>query len=340
MVKWNIGISRHDGKAYNLVFEETTLKEMTVKKFKVHVQERTGVSAEEMLLLQAGKQWEDSRTLGSYPNLQNGSTVTIVFRLKGGCEPFPDTPRSLAPGVSASKIDCAISAVCEEYTPKIKMPCGHGVCAGCLMYYAWSEVDNTKSEVRCFMCKTEWSLATIKRYGNATDQEMKLLDEGLTRNAIMLDPSIWECPGCDNYCTRIDTTNHRVACGICLKLKKAQDYCCKCLRPWNNSNSKVDCGYGDCFSGSFKSILQSAPMISSTYLPKVKFPSKRACVGCGVIVEHIGGCKHVICKLCRTEFCFVCLRKKVDGCSPCGDHQSVCALAPTQQDIPSRKKLN
>jgi hypothetical protein len=70
----------------------------------------------------------------------------------------------------------------------------------------------------------------------------------------------------------------------------------------------------------------------------VKFPSKRACVGCGVIVEHIGGCKHVICKLCRTEFCFVCLRKKVDGCSPCGDHQSVCALAPTQQDIPSRKK--
>ena len=312
---------------------------MTVKKFKVHVQERMGVSAEEMLLVQGGKQWEDSRTLGSYPNLQNGSTVSIVFRLKGRCEPFPCTPRSLASGVSASKIDCALMIVCTEHTPKIKMPCGHGVCAGCLMYYAWSEVDNTKSEVRCFMCKTEWSLATIKRYGNATDREMKLLDKGLTRNAIVLDTSIWECPGCANNCTRIDTTTYRVTCRICQKQKtKAQDYCCKCLRPWENSNSNVDCGYGDCFAGNFKSILQSAPMISSTYLPKVKFPSKRACVRCGVIVEHIEGYKHVRCKLCGIEFCFVCLRHKVDGSSPCGDHRRECALAPTQQDIPSRKK--
>ena len=313
---------------------------MTVKKFKEHIQDRTGVSAVEMQLVQGGKYWEDSRTLGSYPNFQNGSNVTIVFRLKGGSKTIQvTTPRGLAPGVLASKVDCPIKTCCSDTTPKTKMPCGHGICAGCLMNFAWSEVSNNKSDVRCFQCDTEWSLVIIKRYGNATDQEMRLLDEGLTRNAIRMDPGIWECPGCDNYCTRIDTTKMRVTCGICQKQKaNAQDYCCKCLRAWKNNNSKVECGYGDCIAGSFKIILESASMISSTYLPNVKFPSKRACVECGVIVVHIGGCKHVICKLCKIEFCFVCLRRKVDGSSPCGNHRSECALAPIQQDIPSRKK--
>ena len=311
---------------------------MTVKKFKKNIEERCGVSADEMQLHQGGKQWEDDKMLGSYPNLSNLSNIFIVFRLKGGSKPFTDTPRNLSAEVSRSKENCTIYAVCGGTSPVAKMPCGHPVCAGCLMYYAWSEVTNNKAEIQCFMCKTLWTLPIVKKYGNATRKEMELLEEGLTKNAFKLNPDIWECPGCNNFCTRMDTTIYRVFCGICNKIKKTEDYCCKCLRTWKNGNSKVDCGHDDCFAGSFKSLLNNAPMVSSSYLPGVKFPSKRACVECGLVIEHIGGCKHMMCTLCRTVFCFVCLKRKVDGSSPCGNHNTVCALAPIQQDIPSRRR--
>ena len=165
---------------------------------------------------------------------------------------------------------------------------------------------------------------------------MELFDEGLTKNAFKLNPDIWNCPGCGSLSTRMDTTTHRVSCGICNKSKKTEDYCCKCFRTWKNGSSKVDCGNDDCVAGSFITVLKSAPMKSSPYLPDVTFPSKRACVGCGVIIEHVEGCKHMQCKFCNTEFCFVCLRRKVDGSSPCGDHRTICAPAPIQETRPTR----
>ena len=44
----------------------------------------------------------------------------------------------------------------------------------------------------------------------------------------------------------------------------------------------------------------------------------------------------MMCKDCQTEFCFLCLRKKVGGKWDCGLYDTVCAVAPVQTKIPHK----
>ena len=108
--------------------------------------------------------------------------------------------------------------ICFE-RPALRMPCDHPVCSTCLMNYVWTEVGcNKKTEIRCSLCTSEWPLHIIQDYANVLSKEKKLLQESLSTNCIVSDPTISECPGCDNYCEREDKTTNRVYCHICRNL--------------------------------------------------------------------------------------------------------------------------
>ena len=314
---------------------------MTVKEFKVIVQDRSGVPADQQRLIFAGKELEEKKTLSSYTEsigLDKGATMYMVLRLPGGMEPWPfnELERSVKVGVPRHTEVCL---VCYMSDKSVKMPCGHPICPGCLMSYAWSEVSyNGKVEFHCPLCNAEWSLKEIQRYGNAREREITLLQEGLSENAIRNDTSVWECPGCDNYCCRKDTSKNVVFCRICSNMGKTSTYCCHCLQEWKKKGSDTICGNDNCNAGNVTAILQQAPLVSPQYLPgDIKTPSKRACVECGVIIELVGHCKHMTCRLCKTDFCFVCLRRKIDGFWMCRNYSTPCTPAPVQQRIPVRK---
>ena len=112
----------------------------------------------------------------------------FVLRLPGGA----DRPHE---ALSKSSEDCMIHFDKGE---SLRMHCGHSICSACLMNYVWSELDGNKSEFLYPLCQSEWTIDVIERYGNASSEEMELIQESLSENAIRNDSSVSECPGCHN----------------------------------------------------------------------------------------------------------------------------------------------
>ena len=113
----NININNNFGIiiiSYNGHFNLDVLPDNTIEDVKSKIQSREGISSAEQRLYFDGKCLRDDRTLASY-NIQNGSTVQLVFRLRGGFQIFI---RSNFDGTTKS-IDYDIENTVEELKEKI-----------------------------------------------------------------------------------------------------------------------------------------------------------------------------------------------------------------------------
>ena len=280
------------------------------------------------------------KKLGDYSTLGNCATLFLVLQLPGGgnktatkYEQHSDCQHQIPMPAVEQADECL---VCFE-RPVLKMPCSHPMCSTCLMDYAWTEIGcNRKTEICCSVCSSEWPLHIIQKYGNVLPEEMNMLQDSLSENYIAQDPYIAECPGCSNQCDRKDRSINQVYCRFCRELGKPHTYCRHCRRPWKNSGSNQQCGNAGWDTSSFLKILREAPLKTLSFLPdNVRVPSKRACPTCGVVIEHKDGCKHMKCTGCGTDFCFLCLKKKVEGSPYCG-YNDVCTVAPVQDKLPRK----
>ena len=235
--------------------------------------------------------------------------------------------------------DCMIMLTSSD---TLRMPCGHPMCPDGLMEYCWSEIKAKKFEIKCPLCATEWPLEILKLYGCASEVEMKELATGLARCLCLKDPDTQQCPFCGVFCTRMNTSSNNVNCVQCSrKAGKAREFCWICLQPWGAPSSAQQCGNRECDVVRNKlKRLQESPMTGVTFFPGKQIYKLRACPNCGTIIEHKGGCKEMNCKVCHTDFCFICLRQRVCNKLPCGIYNTPCELAPIQKVLPERNKLN
>eukprot|EP01083_Nonionella_stella_P310083 1100417_1 len=59
-------------------------------------------------------------------------------------------------------------------------------------------------------------------------------------------------------------------------------------------------------------------------------PSIRCCPKCCQLIFHVDACKHMQCRECKTNFCFVCLKEYQNGAWQCGSHSDKCPAADRQ----------
>jgi hypothetical protein len=303
-----------------------------VAELKSLVEAKTGIQSQYQQLIYIGKYMQDWQTLSHFDTLRSGSTIMLVMRLPGGSL----VERKVDPSLPRSKERCMIT--CENFEENcvvvLQMPCNavHAMCSDALMDYAWSEVStNRKTEVKCPLCAEEWSLDVVKRYGGATSIELDQLELGISQNFCTKSD---ECPKCQSYCTRQNTRIDSVLCLVCSKKYNLDYYFCwQCLQDWKTALSNKACGNSNCNDGAKLAQLQSCGKVKVQFVD-IKIFKLRACPKCGTIIELASGCKHMTCKVCNTEFCFVCLRMKDHGSWSCGSYNTKCAPAPVQTSIP------
>ena len=313
------------------------MQKTTVTQLKKLVEEEIGIKPEHQTLIYAGKQMQDSKTLAEYPTLQHGSNIHLVLRLCGGSASQGTVNRVLLSSLPRSDDRCIITGenFKDDRVVVLKMPCGHPMSQDGLMDYAWSEVSNyQRNEIKCPLCQTEWPFDVIVRYGGATPTELEQLELGMTRNFFNESSNFNQCPRCQSYCTRIDPSKSSVICLVCSR-KSRFTFCWNCLKEWKRPSSTSNCGNVGCGDSEKLDQLRNCGKIKVGYTG-IEIFKLRACPSCGTIIELARGCKHMQCKACKAEFCFVCLRKRINGSWQCGSHNTRCVPAPLQTTIPRR----
>ena len=230
------------------------------------------------------------------------------------------------------------------------LSCGHAVDPNSLTGYCRSLIDDGLYEFRCpalvnnSKCNKIWNYEEVRRLALLNNAEMEFFERKISELAAANYIDFKTCPNCQSFVERQDLNNLRVRC-FC-KSAKGQlfEFCWQCDEKWdgNISKSSDSCGKAGCKDKNIDA-LAKCDLIKLKSCPELpEIPSLRACVTCGMIVEHNGtACKNVICPRCKTEFCFVCLETTTE-CQRLmpGSYYRKCAksLQPIQTNIPEWKK--
>lgn len=315
-------------------------KDAIVEEFFMLLSKKNGMPADIQRLMFAGKQLENEKRLSEY-GLEHGSTVFLVLRLPGGSG-IPHE-KQLDDAVELSDAPDMITWDDDPENKRAKMSCGHAITPESLTMYCRSILHAGRSRFLCpyisqdtpqVYCGKEWDYIDVRRLAVLTDQEKEEFEKKISRNFLIKGMGVQECPKCGSLVERSDKKNIRVLCLLCSKDKSklAFHFCWHCLREWENVSSVTKCGNDDC-SGEDKRlrILRNCPR--KIIVGVAGCPSRRACPGCGMLIEHERDCKHMRCR-CGKEFCFICLKPKESSGWTCGSYNTACKVAAVQTRIP------
>jgi len=302
---------------------------------------KNGVPADVMRGIYTTKELEIGKRLSDY-GMQNESNVFLVLRLMGGSSTLTSIPpeKVLDDAVELSDAPDMITWDDDPENKRAKMPCGHAITPESLTAYCRSILDAGLSRFLCpyisedeppVYCGVEWDYVDVRRLAVLTDAEIEEFEKKISKNYLIKAMGIQECPSCTSMVERRNKKDIRVVCPLCSKNKaEPYEFCWHCLHEWASS-STTKCGNSDC-SGEDKrlKILRNCPR--KTIVGVVGCPSLRACLACGMLIEHVRACKHMRCR-CGKEFCFICLKAK-EGSWKCGRYNEACTVAPVQTKIP------
>lgn len=316
-------------------------KDATVKEFFTMISQKKGIPVDQMRAIYTTKQLEIGKRLSDY-GVQNESNVFLVLRLLGGSERSIPPEKELDDAVELSNDPDMITWDDDPDNKRAKMPCGHAITPESLTAYCRSILGTGRSQFLCpyisqdqppVYCRKEWDYIDVRRLAVLSEGEIDEFEKKISRNYLIKGMGIQECPKCNSMVQRSEKKLIRVVCPICSMNKSdAFEFCWHCLHEWNNKQSTTVCGNEDCSCEDRRlKMLRNCPR--KTIIGVVGCPSLRACVSCGMMIEHVEACKHMRCR-CGKEFCFICLKLKEPSGWKCGRYNEACTVAAVQTTIP------
>ena len=178
-------------------------------------------------------------------------------------------------------------------------------------------------------CNSVWDYSDIRGVACFTDEEKRVVEVKMANISLGLQKAK-ECPSCKTTIVK-EHGDKNVRCPCC-----QYDFCWNCLQIWKPFDDGSCSNYKCTGKDERLEYLRLHSKMKDIY--GVEAYDVRACPWCGVICQHMTGCKAMKCKDCQNNFCFVCLSKydKEKGDYPCGYSTGYkkCANAPIQTKIP------
>jgi len=196
--------------------------------------------------------------------------------------------------------------------------------------YALSEVKKNNYTFRCpdLECKQIWDFLLVRDVIGPNDEAISKIEPKVSENYVSLVRGYQQCPGCYTWCIPINSGDIRLRCPPCSHdFDKPYDFCWFCQREWIGEGVRC-CGNIGCNGRDPRlKILSAAARKSIDGIPGC--PSIRGCPKCGMLINHLDKCRHMICTSCKAEFCFICLRRWTNNLH----RATACPVAPVQEEL-------
>ncbi|XP_068672190.1 uncharacterized protein [Montipora foliosa] len=315
-------------------------EDATIARLYALLKEKNGIPVDEQRLIFSGKEIRitdesNKQTRLSTYGIEKGSTLFLVLRLHGG------SGKVLDDDVELSDAPDMLTWDDDPENKRAKMPCGHAITPESLTIYCRSLLDAGRSRFLCpyisqdtpsVYCGKEWDYIVVRRLAVLTNAEKKEFETKISKNHLFKAMGIQECPNCKSFVERINKKDVRLTCSFCQrKLHKDFQFCWHCLHGWVDISSTTKCGNVDC-AGEDKRLKILRDCSKKVIVGVAGCPSLRACISCGMLIEHVKACKHMTCR-CGKEFCFICLNPKGRSGWKCGSYNEACEIAPVQTAI-------
>jgi len=287
-------------------------------------------------LVYFGKSLENNTKI---TEIANEGIIYCVYRQHGGAE--VTFKADVYNKLKSNDINC-MDKYEDHHVEKIKMPCGHSTSALYLLKHTKESLGRGQVSIRCpkiirddinnkQTCGTKWSVEFIfKALDLDADTSVKI-QEKLNEN-FMPSNGVISCKKCGSLLLRKSKSDIHIICPNCTLIKGYTfEICYYCSSEWKNPK----CSNETCIGDHRLRILRECGLKGiGTGANAFSVPKMRACVKCGIVIEHSDFCKHMTCPICECEFCFSCLKTKGTFWSRtswgCGGPYEACTVAPIQ----------
>jgi ariadne-1 len=195
------------------------------------------------------------------------------------------------PNGLSGKFKCRICYDENDLSDSFSLGCGHPFCKSCFAEYLRNAITDGGSciTVKCPEHKCKQVVTKSIVHGMLNSEESCKYDLYFTRDFIEKSKNMKYCPAprCEKVAIGSGVTTVRCACNytFCFKCgEEAHDPCsCAQLSDWNEK----------CMNES-----ETANWILA---------NTRKCPQCTTRIEKNQGCNHMTCKMCKHEFCWICM---------------------------------
>ncbi|KAG8737403.1 hypothetical protein FRC10_008258 [Ceratobasidium sp. 414] len=193
--------------------------------------------------------------------------------------------------------DCVVCLCQPEQS--ILLHCGHNYCRSCFSQYVASAAENRTLPVVCVGsdCKAPIPLSMITLHASQPDQDA--LFYAAFQSHVAAHPEQYRyCPTPDcQYVYRVGQPDTSVQCRLCLT-----HICTHCHVEHHEGISCEDY----LASHSESEIQKSFDRWRASH-------DVKSCPNCNANIEKIAGCNHMMCAVCRTHICWVCMSSFTTG---------------------------
>jgi len=154
-------------------------------------------------------------------------------------------------------------------------------------------------------CKRIWKYSHVRHVARFDDKKWMKIEIQATENRILEERGYQQCPGCRTWCIPLNSKDIRVRCLVCSKGRR-YEFCWACQQEWKGPGDRY-CGNQGCDGKDPRiHVLSTAEKKVIDRIPGC--PSIRACLKCGLLINHRERCRHMTCTSCSAQFCFICLK--------------------------------